>query len=179
MYLQYKLDRYNNTITLPFFPKIDVSIKLLLVFTKRYREETNIFEVTSTNFLVDTKTVDNKKIYIYEKEFQIKRTYDLPKDNSLEKIIDEFIKKTKVYPFMLDFEIKFNFASILVYANIESYVFYNKFVCNVSYKENANIQRRYREGILSDSTLFCGPIFKEPENFGEIIENFKVVLIIK
>jgi len=174
-YFHIPLSRLVNTAKIPLI-NLNVSIKILCDFTRKYREETPDYEVSSHSFYVETKEIEGKKIYVYEKEFQIKKIFDLEKGDDINQLVEDYKKRVKVHPFMINHQIIFNFAAIIVYADIGNRVYKNQYICNVSYMNNNKRCHFYKSGYLSDSILFCGPILKKGESISQFLDNYKVDL---
>lgn len=172
LYWEGILNKNNYLIKCPFL-NMDISLKILCNFTRRYQEESEICENSSFDSLLKTKKIGDKQIYVYDKEFNIKKKFDIQSYTSLENIIDNFQKNIKIYPFMLNHQIIFNYASLIVEADIRNMVLYNQIVCDVNYISNGKKNRDYRYGTLKDSILYFGPIFRIGNNIEEIFNSFQ------
>jgi len=175
--IQCKLDKNNFNVLLPYF-NIPISIKILCNFTKRYREETEIFEISSNEFLTGTKRENGKKIYIYDKVYNIDKIFDYEKLESLEDNIANFMEKIKFYPFMINYQINFNYAALIIHAEIGSRIFYNPYNCKISYILNDKEQVFQRHGILGETIIFYSPIFSDCKKIAEFAENFDVKIYV-
>lgn len=171
LYWEGTLNKNNYSIKCPFL-HLDISLKILCNFTRRYQEESEICENSSFDSLVHTKKISNKQIYVYDKEYNIKKKFDIQSYTSLENIIDNFQKNIKIYPFMLNHQIIFNYASIVIEADIGNRILYNQYVCDGSYIVNGKKNKDYRYGTLKDSILYFGPIFRIGNNIEEILDSF-------
>ena len=153
---------------------IPVSIKVLCDFTRRYQEETDIFENTSVNFLKEKKIVDGKTIYVYDKELNIKKKILINEFTSIQNLTQKISQNIKIYPFMKNHCIIFNYAAIIVEADIQNFIFKNRFFCSIKYELNEKLHNSSRAGTLLDRILYFGPIFRKIED--EIVKNYEVKL---
>ena len=76
LYWEGTLNKNNYSIKCPFL-HLDISLKILCNFTRRYQEESEICENSSFDSLVNTKKISNKQIYIYDKEYNIKKKFEI------------------------------------------------------------------------------------------------------
>jgi len=170
------LNKKKISSLLPIY-NINISLKILCNFTRRYKEISDYIEYSSIDSLIETKEENGKKKYTYDKEKNINKIFDLP--CSLDSAIENYIRRIKIYPFMQNHEVRFNYAAIIIFADIGNKVIENNFIVMINYTIKDKKERQYRNGTLKESILICGPIFHKIIDVNEVLETFEANLLIK